>query len=84
MRKILLHGYARADGGVTVSPDAMGGAEDSKERVRLVADEGLAITNGKIVVTVIDMDADDVSNWSDCALPMDQQEPMQGGGDRGN
>lgn len=68
MRQVQLHGYIREDGGVTVSPDVMGGTEDRKGRVRLVADEGKAITNGEVIATVIDVDVADVGNWTDCEM----------------
>nr|DAV01121.1 MAG TPA: hypothetical protein [Bacteriophage sp.] len=55
-------------GGVSFSPVQREGSVES-DYVRLVADEGYAITNGDDVTTVIDVPKADVSNWSDCALP---------------
>lgn len=67
MQTVQLHAYKREDGGMTVSPDAIEvGAEDAKVRCRLIADEGMAITNGEIVATVIDVDLTDVGRWTDC------------------
>ena len=62
MRIIPLYRYTRPDGGVTVSPikpDA-----EYTELCRLVADEGMAITNGVIITDCIDVDSAD--GWIDC------------------
>lgn len=36
---------------------------------RLVADNGMAITNGDITTTCVDVENDEVLNWTDCELP---------------
>ena len=62
MSIIPLYRYTRPDGGVTVSPikpDA-----EYTELCRLVADEGMAITNGVIITDCIDVDSAD--GWIDC------------------
>lgn len=62
MRIIPLYRYTRPDGGVTVSPikpDA-----EYTELCRLIADEGMAITNGVIITDCIDVDSAD--GWIDC------------------
>ena len=62
MRIIPLYRYTRPDGGVTVSPikpDA-----EYTELCRLIADEGMAITNGVIITDCIDVDSAD--GWTDC------------------
>ena len=62
MSIILLYRYTRPDGGVTVSPikpDA-----EYTELCRLIADEGMAITNGVIITDCIDVDSAD--GWIDC------------------
>ena len=62
MSIIPLYRYTRPDGGVTVSPikpDA-----EYTELCRLIADEGMAITNGVIITDCIDVDSAD--GWIDC------------------
>lgn len=59
MQTILLYRYTRPDGGVTVSttkPDV-----EYTELVRLVADEGMVLTNGEIITGCTD--TDDQSAW---------------------
>ena len=62
MSIIPLYRYTRPNGGVTVSPikpDA-----EYTELCRLIADEGMAITNGVIITDCIDVDSAD--GWIDC------------------
>lgn len=61
MEKITLYRYNRSDGGVTVStekPEA-----EYTELFRLVADEGMTLTNGNAVTTCVD--TDDVTPWAE-------------------
>lgn len=37
--------------------------------VRLIADEGMAITNGKTITVCVDVLAENAQNWTDCELP---------------
>ena len=62
MRIIPLYRYTRPDGGVTVSP--IKPDEPYTELCRLIADEGMAITNGVIITDCIDVDSAD--GWIDC------------------
>ena len=55
-------------GGMSFAPVQKDGSIES-DYVRLVADDGYAITNGEDVVTVIDVPKRDVQNWTDCDLP---------------
>lgn len=52
-------------GGVTLSPVNAEGRSLS-EYVRLVADDGLAITDGDIVVSCIDVRLKEACKWRDC------------------
>jgi hypothetical protein len=52
--------------GVSYSPEYADGRTES-DYVRLVADEGMGITDGVIVATVID--TNDPVRWTDCELP---------------
>ena len=36
---------------------------------RIVADDGMGITDGKNVTICVDVENDQVSNWTDCELP---------------
>ena len=54
--------------GVSLSPVYAEGRAESKY-IRLIADDGMAITNGTTVTTCIDVPKDNVGNWADCELP---------------
>ena len=62
MSIIPLYRYTRPDGGVTVSP--IKPDTEYTELCRLIADEGMAITNGVIITDCIDVDSAD--GWIDC------------------
>jgi hypothetical protein len=59
MQKITLYKYARADGGITVSPNKPEG--DYTILYRLIADEGKVLTNGE--TTTPCTDTDNVNKW---------------------
>lgn len=61
MQVINLFRYNRPDGGVTVSPVKPDG--EYTELFRLVADEGMALTDGNTVTTCID--TEDVTAWTE-------------------
>ena len=54
MQKITLYRYSRPDGGVTVSP--IKPDLEYTELFRLVADEGMTLTNGESVTSCTDTD----------------------------
>lgn len=54
--------------GVSLSPILAEGRTESRY-VRLIADEGMAITNGDTVTDCVYLLADDVQNWRDCEMP---------------
>lgn len=63
MRKISLYRYIRPDGGVTVStvrPDV-----DYTELYRLIADDGMMLTDG--IVNTVCVDTNDPYVWSEVA-----------------
>lgn len=65
MQRITLYKYTRADGGTTVSPvkpDC-----EYTEMVRLVADEGKALTNGETVTACVDTDS--TEGWTEIDAP---------------
>lgn len=72
MKRKTLYRYLREDGGYTVSPVKPAGTAFSK-RYRLIADEGMAITNGETTTTVIDVAS--YAGWRDCELP-DELKPI--------
>ena len=61
--------------GVSLSPIDAEGRSISKY-VRLIAEDGMAITNGKIVTECADVLAEFVSEWTDCE-PMDAEEATE-------
>lgn len=59
--------------GVSLSPiDAEG--RKLSAYVRLVAEDGMAITNGSTVATCADVLATDAPNWTDCEAPAEEDE----------
>ena len=54
--------------GVSLSPIPAEGRTESRY-VRLIADEGMAITNGETVTVCVDVLAEDAQNWRDCEMP---------------
>ena len=75
MIRKMIYRYQRPDGGYTVSPVK----PDVQYRVRwrLIAEEGMAITNGETTVTVIDViHRKDCEVWADCELP-DELKPIE-------
>ena len=68
MIRKMLYKSERKGGGYTVSPVKPEG--HYQVRWRLIAEEGRAITNGEITVTVIDVQhRKDCEAWNDCDLP---------------
>ena len=75
MIRKMLYKYQRPDGGYTVSPVKPDG--HYQVRWRLIAEEGMAITNGETTTTVIDVShRKDCEAWADCELP-DELKPIQ-------
>lgn len=54
--------------GVSLSPIWAEGRTESRY-VRLIADEGRAITDGETVTVCVDVLAEDAQKWTDCELP---------------
>lgn len=54
MQTITLYRYTRSDGGVTVSPQQPDEGTAYELRYRLIADEGLSLTNGEIFTQCTD------------------------------
>lgn len=69
MQTIQLYNFIRPDGGMTVTPVRPSEAGFRTDYVRLVADDGKAITDGEIVACCIDVRADDADGWTDCDGP---------------
>ena len=61
-----LYVYQRSNGETVVTPNKPYN-HDYTTKLRLVADEGRAITNGSVVVSSLDTDSAD--GWMDCDLP---------------
>lgn len=61
--------------GVSLSPVYAEGRTESKY-IRLVAEEGMAITNGTAVTTCVDVLKTDVDKWTDCDLPEESEEEI--------
>lgn len=54
MQTITLYRYTRSDGGVTVSPKQPDEGTAYELRYRLIADEGLSLTNGEVFTQCTD------------------------------
>lgn len=65
MQKITLYRYTRPEGGVTVSPVKPEG--EYTELYRLIADEGMVLTDGTNITACTDTDTPDV--WSEIPAP---------------
>lgn len=64
MKKVTLYRYTREDSGVTVTPNRPKTAGYTIKH-RLIADEGMTLTNGEIVASCIDVDS--IDGWSEIA-----------------
>ena len=75
MVRKMLYKSERKGGGYTVSLIKPEGSYNI--RWRLIAEEGMAITNGETTVTVIDViHRSDCGAWTDCELP-DELKPIE-------
>lgn len=75
MQRKMIYRYQRPDGGYTVTPVKPEGTYNI--RWRLIAEDGMAITNGEMTVTVIDViHRNDCEAWTDCELP-DELRPIE-------
>lgn len=64
--------------GVVITPDARE-ETDRPHGVRIIAEEGMAITNGTDTVSCVDVSQEDIPRWSDCALPDEAFDPETSG-----
>ena len=65
MQTVILYMFKRADGGYSVSPNRPEGEYET--RVRLIADEGKALTDGKVVTQCTD--AESADGWTEIDAP---------------
>lgn len=68
MQTVILYRYKRTYGGYSVSPNRPQGEYDT--RVRLIADEGKALTNGNVVTQCTDTESTD--GWTEIDAPVDE------------
>ena len=61
--------------GVSLSPIWAEGRTESSY-VRLIADEGMAITNGDIITVCVDVLKTETDKWADCDLPPEEEETI--------
>ena len=72
MQTITLYRYTRSDGGVTVSPEQPDEGTAYELRYRLIADEGLSLTNGEVFTQCTDTATPDA--WQEVAVGDDTEE----------
>lgn len=72
MQTITLYRYTRPDGGVTVSPEQPDEGTAYELRYRLIADEGLSLTNGEVFTQCTDTATPD--EWQEVADGDDTEE----------
>ena len=72
MQTITLYRYTRPDGGVTVSPEQPDEGTAYELRYRLIADEGLSLTNGEVFTQCTDTATPDV--WQEVVGGDDTEE----------
>ena len=65
MQTVILYRYKRADGGYSVSPNRPEGEDET--RMRLIADDGKALTDGKVVTGCTD--AESADGWTEIDAP---------------
>ena len=65
MQTVILYRYKRADGGYSVSPNRPEGEYET--RVRLIADEGKALTDGTTVAGCVDVQSPE--GWTEIDAP---------------
>ena len=70
MQTVTLYRYTRPDGGVTDSPVKPEGAYTV--RYRLIAEEGMVLTNGTTTAACVDVDSPE--GWTEIADPCGQSE----------
>lgn len=70
MQTITLYRYTRPDGGISVSPIKPN--VEYTEMVRLVADEGKALTDGTNTTTCTDVSS--AEGWTEIDVPKDIQQ----------
>ena len=70
MQTITLYRYTRPDGGISVSPIKPN--VEYTEMVRLIADEGKALTDGTNTTTCIDVSS--IEGWTEIDAPKDIQQ----------
>lgn len=67
MQIVDLYRYEREPGKITTSPVKPDDGVDYSIIYRLIADEGMAITDGSLIVECIDTNSSE--GWTDCDLP---------------
>ena len=72
MQTIVLYRYARTGGGITVSPEQPDEGTAYELRYRLIADEGLSLTNGEVFTQCTDTATPDA--WQEVADGDDTEE----------
>ena len=65
MQTVILYRFTREDGGYSVSPNRPEGEYET--RVRLISDEGKALTDGKVVTQCTD--AESADGWTEIDAP---------------
>ena len=67
MKTVKLYKYTRADGGTTVSPIQPAAEVEYTEMSRLIADEGMILTNGDYQTSCIDVYSPE--GWTEIEAP---------------
>lgn len=66
MQIIPLYRYMRQDGGITISPVKPDAAKYTV-KYRLIADEGMTLTDGSVMMASVDVDSEE--GWSEVQAP---------------
>lgn len=72
MEKKMLYRYMRKDGGVTVSPCRPPEGTDYETRMRLIAGEGMMLTDGERIAPCVDVEDDAL--WQEIPAPQEDEE----------
>jgi hypothetical protein len=76
MQIVNLYRYEREPGKITTSPVKPDDNIDYSIIYRLIADEGMAITNGSSIVECVDTNS--LEDWADCKAPISDYNDLGG------
>ena len=77
MQQIELYRYVEEDGSITVTPIKRSDT-DTVHKIRLVADEEKALTDGENIASVVDVSIGKVEKWTEIDAPIESEGELDG------